>query len=209
MNVQGFRLKLLSPLTYHGLLVQDGSATVHEILSDSSLAFALASTLGWMPQGPSLPISSSYRRDWKAMPFRVSMPCAIESNLMSPLTRRLNIDIEGGLPRKLAGATGSGNVKTFFKVQSIAPGSMFEGIYVGPQLDTPRSFVLRMGLGRQSEVLLEWREPPEKVRLNAYTAQWFDKSLPCESYLLNSMQVSPWMNTEDAAHELASWGLSS
>lgn len=213
MDAVGVRATLLSPLTYHGLMVQGGSATVHHLLSDTALAFGLASTLGWMPQGPGLPTVSDYHGHLAAMPYRCSLltPArgAPEPSLMPPQARKLNIDAEGGRPKRLADMVASGNVKDYFMVQSIAPGAVYEGLVSGETSPFEQAgtdaLVVRMGLHRQGIVLVERAEVPERVRLNAHTGALFGRTLACQRYHLHTLQQTGLLASADAVRELAAW----
>lgn len=213
----GVRATLLTPMAYHGLMVQGGSATVADVLSDTALVFALAGTLGWLPAGPALPVEADYGRDLRAAPFRASLLTpAVDAPapvLMPPQACKLNIDIECGRPARLAGVVGSGNVKDYFSIQAVAPGAVYEGCLVAQanpfdaaiRAAGRRQLVVRMGLGRQGIVRLEEIPPPEHVRLNAHTGALFSREVGCERYYLHTLQASARMTSDAAQAELAAW----
>jgi hypothetical protein len=210
MNAVGVRATVLSPLTYHGLVTQGGSSTIADLLSDKAMAFGIASALGWLPQGVCLPVESHYAADLGIMPYRCSLftPAKVVPRLMPPQARKLNIDAEGGRQKSLSDTVSSGNVKDYFTVQSVAPGAVYEGLIHGSdpfaEVDDTR-LVVRMGLGRQSELLLEKIAVPARVRLNAHTGQLFGRSLACETFYLYTLQASPRMTAAEAAAELGYW----
>lgn len=209
----GVRATLLTPLAYHGLMVQGGSATVADLLSDTAVAFAMAAALGWMPATPGLPVTPDYRSHLAAMPFRTSLflPAAVGPSpvLMPPQARKMTIDIEGGRPSRLATVVDSGNVKDYYTIQAVAPGAVYEGVLAASVSPFPRQengrLVVRMGLGRQTVVLLEETSVPQRVRVNAHTAAWFGREVGCARYHLHTLQASRWMSAEEACAELAAW----
>lgn len=210
-TVIGIKATLLTPLVFHGLMVDGGSSTIADVLSDKAMAFALAESLGWMPSGVALPTRPSYREHLSAMPFRASMfrPCPgfPAPRLGFPQARKLNIDAECGRPKDLDGVTKSGNVKDYFTVQEIQPGAVYEGMLWWPSdhASLPDEWVVRTGLGRQAMVKIEQVSPPEQVVLNAHTAALFDRPLPCHKYYLHSLQSAPPCSVAEAVAELSCW----
>ncbi len=67
--ITGIQADTLTPFAYHSLMVQSGTATLPELVSDHALMFGLASTLGMMRNSVCLP-EKDYRRDLEAMPCR-------------------------------------------------------------------------------------------------------------------------------------------
>ena len=51
----GIQAETLSPFAYHSLMVQGGSATLPEVISDQAIMFGLAATLGMMHASVCLP----------------------------------------------------------------------------------------------------------------------------------------------------------
>ncbi len=198
----------LTPFAYHSLMVQGGSATLPELIGDRALAFALAATLGWMRNWAVLP-SKDYRRDLQAMPYRTSVLTTMLPRLLPPLTRRLNLDGEGGMQKKLDGVTRKGNLKTFFHIQEVPPRQVFHGAIFGfdPfEYSGEDTLVIRIGLHRNGMVCLQ--RPEQKVtevRLNAATAALFDRELEVNRYCLHSLQLSPELSLDDASDEVRLW----
>lgn len=117
MTITQIRATTLTPFAYHSLAVQGGSATLPELISDTAISFGLASTLGMMNNQVALP-KCDYRRDLRAMPYRASVLVTNQPRLLPPLTRRLNLDAEAGLQRKVQDVAKKGNLKDFFHILS-------------------------------------------------------------------------------------------
>lgn len=199
----------LTPFAYHSLMVQGGSSTLPELISDNALMFALASSLGMMNASPCLP-TKDYRRDFDAMPWRASVLTTDNPRLLPPLVRRLNLGEEGGFKQKLYAVTSKGNLKDFFTTQEVPPGVLFHGALFGfdPFKDTGLDeIVIRIGLHRNGMVRLTRanQKPVEAVRLNAATAHLFDRELPVDRYLLHGIQLTPAMPLKDALTEVQQW----
>ena len=203
----------LTPFAYHSLMVNGGSSTLPELISDNALMFALASSLGMMNASPCLP-EKNYRRDLDAMPWRASVLTTDTPQLLAPLVRRLNLGDEGGLKQKLYAVTSKGNLKDFFTTQEVPPGILFHGALFGfdpfefTGLD---ELVIRVGLHRNGMVRLTketqgFEDTKEDVvRLNAATAHLFGRDLRVDRYLLHGIQLTPKMPTKDALAEVQKW----
>lgn len=202
----------LTPFAYHSLMVNGGSATLPELISDNALMFALASSLGMMNASPCLP-EKDYRRDLDAMPWRASVLTTDTPQLLPPLVRRLNLSDEGGLKQKLYKVTSSGNLKDFFTTQEVPPGILFHGALFGfdpfkhTNLD---EIVIRIGLHRNGMVRLtrgaeSSEDTLEGVRLNAATAHLFGRDLSVDRYLLHGIQLTPKMPLKEALEEVLQW----
>ena len=151
------RATTLTPFAYHSLMVQGGSATLPELISDRAVAFGLAATLGWMSSSSALP-GKDYRRHLAALPFRTSVFTTDSPRLLPPLIRRFNIDDEGGCQKKFTDATRKGNVKTFFSIQEIPVNQHFYGAIFGLDPFTAtgeEELVIRIGLHRNGMIRLE------------------------------------------------------
>lgn len=202
----------LTPFAYHSLMVNGGSSTLPELISDNALMFALASSLGMMNASPCLP-KKDYRRDLDAMPWRASVLTTNTPQLLPPLVRRLNLSDEGGLKQKLYAVTSKGNLKDFFTTQEVPPGVFFHGALFGfdPFKHTGLdALVIRVGLHRNGMVRLT-RKPKgpddsaSEVRLNAATAHLFGRDLPVDRYLLHGIQLTPKMTLKTALAEVQQW----
>lgn len=207
MRALGIKATTLTPFCYHSLMVQGGTATLPELISDRAIAFGLASTLGWMAARVALP-EKDYRRHLEAMPYRSSVFITDQPRLLPPLTRRLNLDAEAGFKKRIQDAAKSGNLKDFFYIQEVPPGQVFHGALFGydPFEATGEStLVIRIGLHRNGMVELKRDESVTKVRLNASTAALFGRELPIERYCLHTLQLSPWLDLPEAAEEVGRW----
>lgn len=220
-SAASIRATVLAPFAYHGLMVQGGSATIANTLSDTSLAFALANVLGWLPSHPGLPHRPSLVNDLRAMPFRCSLltfddeaegPFGVPSNttpsLLPSRARRLTLDVEVGRPAALDAVVKSGNVKDYFSVQEVPPGHAYRGLVVGAnpfELAGTDRLVVRTGLHQAGMLLLEPCDEVKTVRLNAHTAHLFGRSIDCDRYLLHTIQASSEKTVENATLELETW----
>lgn len=203
----GLRATTLTPFCYHSLMVQSGTATLPELVSDRAIAFGLASSLGWMAARVALP-SKDYRRDVSAMPYRASVFLTDHPRLLPPLVRRLNLDAEAGLKEKIQNVAKKGNLKDFFYTQEVPPGQEFRGALFGfdPfEATGENTLVIRVGLHRNGMVKLERDDSVTRVRLNASTAALFGRELPVERYCLHTLQLTGWLNLAEAAGEVRGW----
>lgn len=201
----------LTPFAYHSLMVQNGTATLPELIGDRAAAFGLALTLGMTAAQVGLP-SKDYRGHLEAMPYRTSVFVTDTPRLLTPLARRLNLDAEGGLQKKIQDVAKKGNLKDFFYTQEVPQGQVFRGAVFGldgfdPFEETSRDeLVVRIGLHRGGMVRLRRAGIPlPRVRLNAATAWLFGRELPMERYCLYDIQLTPWMAIEQAAEEVSRW----
>ena len=206
----GIQAETLTPFAYHSLMVQGGTATLPELISDRAIAFALASTLGIMRARVALP-GKDYLRDWRAMPWRTSVFSSSNPSLLPPIIRRLNLTEDGGYKEKLQNLTGKGNFKDFFSTQEVPQGVIFKGVVFGfdPfkeifKLTGKEELVIRVGLHRNGMVRLT-PEKQKKVRLNVSTAALFKRELAVDRYLLHSLQLSPEMPIKEALKEVQQW----
>lgn len=205
--IVGLRAETLTPFAYHSLAVQGGTATLPELIGDNALAFALASTLGYVRARAALP-EKDYKRDLLAMPWRTSVLTTGEPRLLPPLARRLNLDEEGGYQKKLRDVAYKGNMKQYWTTQEVPPGVIFRGAIFGfdPFKETGQeTIVVRIGLHRNGMVKLSRDMRIDKVCLNAATAALFERELTAERFLLYGLQLTPAMSLADAGEELAQW----
>lgn len=201
----------LTPFAYHSLPVQSGTATLPELIGDRAAAFGLALALGMTDARVGLP-TKDYRGHLGAMPYRTSVFLCDAPRLLSPLTRRLNLDAEAGYQKKIQDVAKKGNLKEFFYTQEIPPGQVYRGSVFGldgfdPFEETGRDeLVIRIGLHRSGMARLrKSKTPAPRVRLNAATAALFGRELPVERYCLYDIQLTPWMAAEEAGEEVARW----
>lgn len=211
--ITGIQAETLTPFAYHSLMVQQGSATLPELISDQAIMFGLAATLGMMDASPCLP-EKDYRRDLLQMPWRASIFTTKQPRLLSPLVRRLNLTEEAGYRKRIQDVVKKGNLKDFFTTQEVPPGVTFRGALFGydPFRETGLDeIVIRIGLHRNGMVRLskpnpkKGHEPVEQVQLNAATAHLFQRELPVARYLLHGIQLTPAMPLNEARDEVMQW----
>jgi hypothetical protein len=207
----GVVAKTLTPFCYHSLMVQNGSATLPELIGDRAIAFGLAATLGMLEASVALP-KKDYRRHLRAMPFRTSVFVTENPRLLPPLNRRLNLTEEGGYPEKIQAVVNRGNLATYFQTQEVPHGQVFKGAIFGfnPFEEVGRDeLVIRVGLHRNGMVLLQpdMSDSISDVCLNAATAALFGSELELglKRYCLHGLQLSPDYSLEDAWKEVEQW----
>ena len=214
--VFAFRLTALSPWAWHGLAVPSGTSTLNDVVTDTAMAFATAAALGMMPRSPCLPSVPDYRGHLATLPFKTTLFMGRDNQLNRPLARRLNLDVECGMPKSIEDARKSGNIKDYYHVQEVAVDSVFRGCFLhadplriayeayGERIDR---LVVRLGLGRTGVGLLEpCRDRPE-LRINLHTARLFDPlvDLKAGPYRLHNIQPSRPLAAEEALRVTAGW----
>ena len=214
--IYAYRLTALAPWAWHGLAVPSGTATLNDVVTDTAVAFATAAALGMAPRSPCLPSTPDYRSHLAALPFKTSLFLGHDNRLNRPLARRLNLDVECGIPPSIESARKSGNIKDYYHIQEVAAGSVFRGCFLhtdpfrialeayGDRLDR---LVIRLGLGRNGIGVLERCAVPDNLRLNLHTARLFDPDVDLEagSYRLHTIQPSRVLQTEEALRLTAGW----
>jgi len=209
----GIRAETLSPFAYHSLMVQGGTATLPELISDNAIAFGLAATLGMMRARVALP-KKDYLRDWRSMLWRSSVFTTQTPTLLPPMIRRLNLTEDGGYKEKLQNLTSKGNFKDFFTTQEVPQGIVFTGALFGfdPFKATQQDeLIIRIGLHRNGMVRLtpltkiQQKEQLSTVRLNASTGALFKRHLAVDRYLLHGLQLAPEMSLQQALAEVQQW----
>ena len=212
-----YRLTALTPWAWHGLAAPSGTATLNNVVTDTALAFAVAAALGMMPRNPCLPTAPDYRGHLAVLPYTISLFLGHSNRLLRPLARRLNLDAESGMPKRIDTARKSGNIKDYFHIQEVSPGSVFYGAFLHTDPlhiaqdvcgGRPRSLVVRLGLGRNGVGVLEPCERQELlIRLNLHTVRLFDPEteLEASSFLLHNIQPSIAMDPESALSLTSSW----
>jgi len=211
MKIIAITAETLTPFAYHSLMVQSGTATLPELISDRAVAFGLAATLGMTAARVALP-AKDYKTHLNAMPYRTSVFLTDTPRLLSPVTRRLNLDAEGGFQTKTQNVAKKGNLKDFFYTQEVPQCQFFHGAIFGMEGFDPFEYagvgelVIRIGLHRNGMVCLKKTDNSlEKIRLNASTAALFNRDLSVERYCLHTMQLTPYMDFHDAAEEVSKW----
>jgi hypothetical protein len=202
----------LSPFHYHSLAVPSGTATQPEYLTDRQLSFALGAALGCLSSSLALP-AKDYLAHLSTFPFLASVFETVDPRLLPPLARRLNLDDEAGLTKNIQDATSTGNLKTYFFIQEVPPGVVFEGAVFGAdpfvlaaeaEGRPVREIVVRTGRHLSGLLRLEPAEPA-MVRLNAHTAALFGHEAPVEIYAMHDLQVTPRLPIMEAAALIAHW----
>jgi hypothetical protein len=215
-SVTPVRATTLSPLHYHSLAVPSGTATIAEFLADRSMSYAIANAMGSLAASVALPVRKDYRRDLAAFPWMASVFSATNPSLLPQIGKRLNLDTEGGYQKKVMDATGTGNLKTWFYIQEVAPGTIYEGAIFGPDPFSMASeaegceidrLIVRTGRHLGGIVRLERSDDVTSVRLNAHTANLFGRAdhLEVDVFALYDMQMTPPMSLDEAARIVGSW----
>ena len=215
----GVKASVLSPFYYHSLAVPSGTASLPAFLTDRSISFAISAALGALCASPALP-PRNYKTHLRGLPLLASVFETKAPRLLPPLNKRLNLDGEGGLQKWVQDATYTGNLKTHFFIQEIAPDVEYEGAVFGADPFELASraegqpiecLVVRTGRHLTGMLLLE-RCPVGKVRLNAHTAMTFGMNLPEEGpeygvdiYALHDLQLTRPLNLSDAAAIVGRW----
>jgi hypothetical protein len=212
LHAIGVRATVLSPFHYHSLAVPSGTATQPEYLTDRQVSFALGAALGCLSSSLALP-TKNYRAHLSAFPFLASVFETHDPRLLPPLARRLNLDDEAGLTKSVQDATGTGNLKTYFFIQEVPPGVVFEGAVFGADPFAlaaeaegypVHEMVVRTGRHLSGLLRLEPAEP-RAVRLNAHTAALFGQEASVEIYAMHDLQVTPLLSIREAAVQVARW----
>lgn len=220
LMVTGVKATVLSPFYYHSLAVPSGTASLPDFLTDRSMSFAVSAALGALSASPALP-HKDYAAHLRALPVLASVFETKRPALLPPLCKRLNLDGEGGLQKAVQDATSTGNLKTYFFIQEIAPGVVYEGALFGADPfalasraeDRPvRQLVLRTGRHLAGMLLLEPAKEVRRVRLNAHTAMTFGMDLPAEGpefgveiYALHDLQPTRPVDLAKAAGVVERW----
>lgn len=212
-----FRLTALTPWAWHGLAVPSGTATLHDVVTDTAMAFGTAAVLGMMPRSPCLPLTSDYRGHLASLPFKTTLFLGGDDNRMNrPLARRLNLDAECGMPKSVHDARTRGNIKDYYHIQEVAVGSVFYGCFLhadplriagdayGERSDR---LVVRLGLGRNGAGLLERWSDGHDIVLNLHTAKLFDPALDLQAgpYRLHNIQPSLPLEPDAALKVTLGW----
>lgn len=196
----GVRATTLTPFHYHSLAVPSGTATLPDFIGDRAIAFAVANTLGCLSRSPALP-EKDYRGHMAKLPLVSSLLETDEPTLLRPIGKRLNIDAEMPANKAILDATSTGNLKTWYFIQEVAPETVYHGAFFGADPFELASeaegrsvdrITVRIGRHLSGVVLLE-RAEVEKVRLNAHTLMTFGvdpaaHQVPVERYAMHDLQ---------------------
>jgi hypothetical protein len=217
--VIGARATVLAPFHYHSLAVPGGTATLPDFLTDRQISFAIAAALGCLSASPALPMKD-YRAHMTALPLLASVFETKEARLLRPLAKRLNIDAEAGLTKSVQDATGTGNLKTYFFIQEVPPGLVYEGAIFGADPFALASLVeerpvseiiVRTGRHLGGLLRLERAVDVRTARLNAHTAGLFgrdlslDDGIGVEVFALHDLQVTRAVDLHKAAAAVGAW----
>ncbi len=214
--VYTYQLTALTPWAWHGLAVPSGTATLNDLVTDTAMAFAAAAALGMTPRSPCLPTEPDYRNHLAALPFKTSLFLGANNRLNRPLARRLNLDMECGMPKSVHNARKSGNIKDYYHIQEVAVDSVFYGCFLHADPlriardaygEQPNQLVVRLGLGRTGVGLLEPCKSQHDIHLNLHTARLFDPAVNLEAgpYLLHTIQPSRPLKLDEALRLTANW----
>lgn len=211
--------RALCPLHYHSLAVQSGTATLAGFLADRSMSYALANAFGGLAAGPALPATPDYLRELSVFPWLCTMFEARNPRLLPPIGKRLNLDAEGGYQKRIMDATSTGNLKTWFYIQEVPEGVVYDGAILGPdpfelasELEGRDVSEIIVRTGRHLGGILSLQRNPEleRVRLNAHTAHLFGRDQQDDpdmkvSFALYDMQVTDPMSLDKAQATVGTW----
>lgn len=213
------RAVTLTPFHFHSVAVPSGTATIARFLADRTMAYALAAAMGALRPSVVLP-TKDYRRDLGALPWLCSTFETATPRLLPPLAKRLNLDTEGGFPRRVQEAAATGNLKTWFFVQEVPPGVAYDGAVFGPNPFEVASLaegravteiVVRTGRHLGGLLSLTRSDAVGQVRLNAHTAHLFgddpnsDPRLAVDVFALYDMQLTAPLDHDEAAGIVGRW----
>ena len=217
-SVTPVRLETLSPYHYQSLAIPSGVSSLSTHMADRSVSYGLAAALGGMSASAALP-EKDYRRDFASMTWLASVFEADAVRLMRPRGRRLTLDHEGGYTKGIQDATGTGNLKTWFYIQEIPPGVVYDGAVFGidpfavageaegREVD---EIVFRIGRHRGGLVRMT-RGDATHVRLNLHTGFICDcdvandPDLQVDLPILWDLQVSQPLTLAEAASKAEAW----
>jgi hypothetical protein len=210
----GIKATVLAPFHYHSLAVQGGTATQPRFLTDRQVSFALGAALGCLSTSLALP-RKDYRSHLAALPFLASVFETATPQLLPPLARRLNLDDEAGLTKAVQDATSTGNLKTYFFIQEVPPGVVYEGAVFGAdpfalaaEAEGRISSEIIVRTGRHLGGLLRLeRSAPDGVRLNLHTAALFGREagMKLDIFAMHDLQLTPPLAMAEAAAQVAQW----
>ena len=190
------------------------------------MSYALAGALGALAPSAALPLCSAegveknYLRDLSALPWLCSVFEARHPRLLPAIGKRLNLDTEGGYQKRVMDATGTGNLKTWFFIQEVPQGVIYDGAIFGPdpfamasRADNREVDEIIIRTGRHLGGLVSLRRQPEleTVRLNAHTAYLFgqdpanDPEMAVDVFALYDIQLTVPIKLEKATAIVGRW----
>ena len=216
----GVKAVTLTPFHYHSLAVPDGTATLSTFLADRSMSYALQGAMGGLRSSVGLNTKKDYASDLRRMQWLCSAFETRTPRLLPPMGKRLNIDAEGGLQKKVMDATSTGNLKTWFYIQEVPQDVTYHGAIFGPDPFEMASeiegrkvseIIIRTGRHLGGIVSLTRDDTVEKVRLNAHTAHILgcdpnaNEDLAVDVFALYDMQFTKPMPIKTAAGIVSGW----
>ncbi len=218
-GVTAVRAVTLTPFHYHSLAVPSGTATLSTYLADRSMSYALAGAMGGLRPSVCLPVKKGYQRDLGAMTWLCSAFEAENPRLLPPLGKRLNLDTEGGYQKRVMDATGTGNLKTWFFIQEVPQGVVYNGAIFGPDPFAMASeiegaevdeIIVRTGRHLGGIVSLRRADDARPVRLNVHTAGLFGADttvddLKVDVFALYDIQLTRPLEISRAAELVSGW----
>ncbi len=218
MVVTPVRLETLTAHHYQSLAIPSGVASLSTYMADRPVTYGLSGAFGGLSRSVALPVKD-YRRDFAAMTWFASIFEAENPKLMRPQGRRLNLDQEGGYPKAIQDATGTGNLKSWFFIQEIPPETIYRGAVFGPdpfklaarvEGHDVSHIVFRVGRHRGGLVRMR-RAEARNVRLNLHTGYVCgvdvnrDQRLRVEVPALWDMQISAPVPPATAGSIIMEW----
>ena len=198
--------ELLTPCYYHGFYAMDGSASDPDVITDTAVLFALRATLLGAPA--TLKARPDYRADLMEIPWRASLLIGSGNALLPPLRRSVDMEREGGRSVSVQQKMNKGHYKNIFFTHSIAAGSRYQGLLVGPDpfaWTDSKSLIVRVGVGRLGMLRLARDDRVQTVQLNAATGILFDRQLTERERRLDTIRPTMPMSIAIAAEELQQW----
>jgi hypothetical protein len=203
----GIQAQTLTPFYYHGLYARDGSATHPNIITDTALMFALQAALLPRPI-PILRATPDYRADLAKMPWRASLLWGESNDILSPVRHTIDVEREGGNHENMQKNMASGYFKKTFFVHEVAIGARYHGMLVGHNpfnLLKIDKFIVRVGVGKSGMLEISPSDKFKEVKLNTATAKLFERDLPEEYRILDTIRVSQPFSIGEAKDELQHW----
>lgn len=195
----------MTPFYYHGLYVPDGSATHPDVLSDTSLCFALAHAFG-IPPTPCLREKPDYKENLRFIPWRASLAIGVDNRSLGPVRHIIDVEREGGYTYGMQKNMGSGLYKKTFYVHEVAPEAKYHGILFGPDpFAIDKEIIVRIGVGRMGLLRLERSTDEDHCRLNTATARLYGQTLPDAIRILDTIRFSFPFTPAEAGEILATW----
>lgn len=217
LKITSVRATTLSPFHFHSLAVQDGTATLATFMPDRTMSFALGGALGALLPSPALP-KKDYGTHLRNLPALASVFEALNPRLLKPTGKRLNLDGEGGYTQRIINATSSGNLKTWFFIQEVPKGVVYEGAFFGS--DPFELFSSLSGSAESDEIIIRTgrhlsglmkleRTDLSEARINLHTPRLLGLDPPTdidmELYALHDLQLSEKLSLDRIAEIYEKW----